>query len=62
MLALVLLFACGDKAEDTSTEDTAVESDDTATEDTGSGTSEGNEGSNGGAGTCLLYTSPSPRD
>ena len=57
MLPLFILLACGEKAEDTSTEDTAVESDDTATEDTGSGTSEGNEGSNGGAGTNQVWTS-----
>ena len=44
MLPLFILLACGEKAEDTSTEDTLVEVEDTATEDTGSGTSEGNEG------------------
>lgn len=57
MVPLFILLACGEKAEDTSTEDTAVESDDTATEDTGSGSSEGSEGSNGGAGTNQVWTS-----
>ena len=43
MLPLFILLVCGEKAEDTSTEDTAFESEDTSTEDTGSGSSEGSE-------------------
>ena len=46
---------CGDKAK-TSTEDQLLNRMSTATEDTGSGTSEGNEGSDRRAGTNQVWT------